>query len=133
MSFGEVQLHVVHEHVSVERVKPAAGARRRVVRRVDTAQNASVAGGEHVLDMIDCGKKENAVVVPRPALDPGLSKRSQNLKLLAAYDHSVRAHESNMSAVRRPRHILGGRGYDFGHSQPLSAVEQHDAIVALAK
>lgn len=133
MSFGEVQLHVVHEHVSVERVKPAAGTRRRVVRRVDTAENARVARCQHVLDVIDGGKNERAIVVPCSTLHSCFSQRRQNLQLLVAYNDSVRTHERDVAAVGGPRNVLGAGGDDFGDEQLLRAVEQNDAIVTLAQ
>jgi len=112
-------------------VERAVRRRRQVDRHVEGADDAVVAVGEQVLDVVERAEDEDVVAVPRAALDAdGLVRHAQLLEL-ARRDHDpVLREERDARLVVTPDDVLeGARHVQLGHRLPLLHVEERDALL----
>mmetsp|Transcript_30277 Transcript_30277/g.77203 ORF Transcript_30277/g.77203 Transcript_30277/m.77203 type:complete len:1034 (-) Transcript_30277:1092-4193(-) len=109
---GHVHLDLAVLALAVQRKHHAARHLGDVQRHVQRADDAAVAVGQAVLDVVERGVHQHAVVVPRGALDAdGLVHRLRVLQLLVRNDDGVLGQQRDHGHVVVPHHVLDrGRG-----------------------
>mmetsp|Transcript_8178 Transcript_8178/g.19177 ORF Transcript_8178/g.19177 Transcript_8178/m.19177 type:complete len:262 (+) Transcript_8178:495-1280(+) len=130
LALSHVNDHLAHLALSVEPMNRSAGDVRNVEWLLERADDAVVAIDEAILDVVQRGKDEQILSVPRPRLNADrLVHHAQLVELAVRDDNPVFAQQRDSRHVRRPDHVLDDRRAQFGHRLALRHVEQRDALL----
>eukprot|EP00162_Nutomonas_longa_P014261 comp21894_c0_seq1/m.49668 comp21894_c0_seq1/g.49668 ORF comp21894_c0_seq1/g.49668 comp21894_c0_seq1/m.49668 type:complete len:1021 (+) comp21894_c0_seq1:778-3840(+) len=101
-----------------------------IQRNLDGAQDARVAVGERILEMVEGGVDEHTVVVPCRGLDADRLVHGEDLLEGVACNHVVvLGDERDPGAVAAPRHILDMRDLDAADCVLGGHIVERDALV----
>mmetsp|Transcript_4474 Transcript_4474/g.12177 ORF Transcript_4474/g.12177 Transcript_4474/m.12177 type:complete len:264 (-) Transcript_4474:1378-2169(-) len=133
-----VLCHINLDHpvlaIPVQRKHSVAHDFGDVQRHLQGADDAAVSVGQAVLDVVQGGVDEHAVVIPGGALDAdGFVHRLRVLQPLVRNDDGVLAEQRHHAHVRVPHHILHGWGGQLRQAAALLHVQKCDLVFRAAQ
>ena len=100
VALGRIDDELLDLALAVEAVQGARARGREIQRNLERADDAAVAVGQQVLEVVERGEVEDVVPVPRAALDPDhVVDRAELLELAVADGEMVLCEESHVRAV----------------------------------